>query len=211
LIERIIRITLTRPEHYMDEDTFEAYRNENIARWRGALYQLVSDVLRDVHDVQQSTSRFGVFSRVGECVARRLGHDAGWFTTRYTAMRLELATEAASADSVYIFLADFLGGLSQDVGTKWEGTATDLFLELKMAFSDLSQMVSVSDIPSNARALSPRIVQAFSLIEKTHGWRVTRGRRREFVFEKVEDGRATADDVLALFREQQAATLDPAA
>ena len=203
LIERVIRVTLTRPKAYMDEDEFEAYRDLNIAKWRGALYQLVSDVLRDVHTIKQSSSRFGLFSRVGECVARRLGRPDGWFGDVYATMRLEMASEAAAADSVYLFLTDFLGGLDQRIGKKWTGTATDLFIEMRTAFSDLAQMVSAKDIPGNARAISPRIVQASSLIEKTHGWRVTRGRHREFIFEKVEDVEVSAEDVLAAYREHQ--------
>jgi len=206
LIERIIRVTLIRPAHYMDEEEFSAYRKVHVARWRGALYSLVSDVLRDVHTIKQTSSRFGVFARVGECVARLLGRDEGWFNQRYASMRLEMASEAAAADSVYLFLTDFLGGLNQKVGTTWEGTSTDLFIEMKVAFGDLSQMVSVKDIPGNARAISPRIVQASGLIEKTHGWRVNRGRNRQFIFEKVADVEASADDVLAMYRDHVAQT-----
>lgn len=206
LIERIIRVTLTKPTHYMDEEDFREYRNVHIAQWRGALYSLVSDVLRDVHTIKQTSSRFGMFSRVGECVARRLGRDDGWFARVYTSMRLEMASEAACADSVYLFLTDFLGGLSQKVGTTWTGTSTDLFIEMKVAFGDLAQMVSVKDIPNNARAISPRIVQASGLIEKTHGWRVTRGQRREFIFEKVADVEASFEDVLAVYRDHVTAT-----
>lgn len=210
LIERIVRVTLTRPKAYMDEEEFEAYREQNLAKWRGALYTLVSDVLRDVHTVAQTSSRFGVFSRVGECVARRLGYDDGWFGRTYASMRLEMACEAAAADSVYMFLTDFLGGLSQKVGTKWSGGATELFMEMRTAFADLAQMVSAKDIPGNARAISPRIVQASSLIEKTHGWRVSRGRRREFIFEKVADVEASAEDVLEAYRAHQLALTEPA-
>lgn len=206
LIERIIRVTLTKPKHYMDEEDFREYRKVHVARWRGALYSLVSDVLRDVHTIKQTSSRFGVFSRVGECVARRLGYDDGWFARVYMAMRLEMASEAACADSVYLFLTDFLGGLGQKVGTKWTGTSTDLFIEMKSAFGDLAQMVSVKDIPNNARAISPRIVQASGLIERTHGWRVTRGQRREFIFEKVADVEASVEDVLAAYRDHVTAT-----
>lgn len=205
LIERIIRVTLTKPKHYMDEEDFREYRQVHIAQWRGALYSLVSDVLRDVHTIKQTSSRFGMFSRVGECVARRMGRDDGWFARVYTAMRLEMASEAACADSVYLFLTDFLGGLSQKVGTQWTGTATEIFIEMKVAFGDLAQMVSVKDIPGNARAVSPRIVQASGLIEKTHGWRVTRGQRREFNFEKLADVEASVEDVLAAFRDHVAA------
>ena len=206
LIERIIRVTLTKPKQYMDEEEFREHRKVHIAQWRGALYSLVSDVLRDVHTIKQTSSRFGMFSRVGECVARRMGRDDGWFARVYTAMRLEMASEAACADSVYLFLTDFLGGLSQKVGTTWTGTSTDLFIEMKVAFGDLAQMVSVKDIPNNARAISPRIVQASGLIEKTHGWRVTRGQRREFIFEKVEDVEASVEDVLAAYRDHVMAT-----
>lgn len=210
LIERIIRVTLTKPKHYMDEEDFREYRKVHVARWRGALYTLVSDVLRDVHTIKQTSSRFGVFSRVGECVARRLGYDDGWFARVYMAMRLEMASEAACADSVYLFLTDFLGGLSQKVGTTWTGTSTDLFIAMKTEFGDLAQMVSVKDIPSNARAISPRIVQASGLIEKTHGWRVTRGLRREFIFDKVADVEASVEDVLAAYREYVAGTVSEA-
>ncbi|MEP4198113.1 MAG: PriCT-2 domain-containing protein [Aliishimia sp.] len=210
LIERIIRVTLTKPKAYMDEDDFRDYKQANIAKWRGALYSLVSDVLRDVHAVKQSSSRFGVFSRVGECVARRMGRDEGWFGQRYASMRLEMASEAAAADSVYLFLTDFLGGMSQKVGKRWEGTATDLFIDMRAQFADIAQMVSAKDIPANARALSPRIVQASGLIEKTHGWRVSRGPRREFIFEKVADVEASVEDVLAAYRDHVTQTADQA-
>lgn len=210
LIERIIRVTLTKPKAYMDEDDFRDYKQANIAKWRGALYSLVSDVLCEVHTVKQSSSRFGVFSRVGECVARRMGRDAGWFGQRYASMRLEMASEAAAADSVYLFLTDFLGGISQKVGERWEGTATDLFIDMRAQFADIAQMVSAKDIPANARALSPRIVQASGLIEKTHGWRVSRGPRREFIFEKVTDVDASVEDVLAAYRDHVTQTADQA-
>ncbi len=210
LIERIVRVTLTRPKSYMDEDEFRAYRKSHIAQWRGALYSLVSAVLRDVHAIKQSSSRFGVFSRVGECVARLLGRDEGWFGQRYAAMRLEMASEAAAADSVYVFLTDFLAGFDQAIGALRSFSATELFLEMKSGFGDLAQTVSPKDIPGNARAISPRIVQAGGLIEKTHGWRVSRGRNRQFVFEKVADVEASIEDVLAAYREHMSKTLDQA-
>lgn len=72
LIERIIRVTLTRPTAYMDEEEFRSRRYEAMPRFRGALFSLVSRVMRDVHSVRQVSSRFGVFSRVGECVAQAL-------------------------------------------------------------------------------------------------------------------------------------------
>jgi hypothetical protein len=122
-------------------------------------------------------------------------------------MRLSMASEAAAADSVYLFLTDFLIGLPQHIGSTWTGTSTDLFIEMKVAFGELAQMVSVKDIPGNARAISPRIVQAGGLIEKTHGWRITRGARREFIFEKVADVEVTAEDVLSMYREQMASTM----
>lgn len=210
LIERIIRITLTRPAHYMDEEEFAAYRKENMPRWRGALYSLVAAVLRDVHTVKQTSSRFGVFARVGECVARLLGREEGWFTEQYAKVRLEMALEAGTADSVYLFLADFLMGIDKGVGSKWVCTSTELFIQMKDAFADLSQLVAVKDFPGNARAISPRIVQASGLIEKAHGWRVTRGPRREFIFEKVNDVEASADAVLEMFKEYQSRAADEA-
>lgn len=206
LIERIIRVTLTRPKAYLDEEEFREHRKVHVARWRGALYGLVADVLRDVHTIKQSSSRFGVFSRVGECVARRMGHDEGWFTAKYTRMRLQLATEASAADSVYLFLAGFLDSKSQKVGYRWEGTATELFIYMKDEIGDLSKMVSVKDIPGNARAISPRIVQASGLLERTHGWRITRGHNREFIFEKVADVEASVEDVMAAYRDHMANT-----
>ncbi|AQS48749.1 hypothetical protein BMG03_13805 [Thioclava nitratireducens] len=210
LIERIVRVTLTRPKAYLDEDDFRAFKAANMARWRGALYSLVSRVLRDVHTVKQTSSRFGVFSRVGECVARALGQPDGWFGLAYAKMRLDMAEEAASADSVYIFLVDYLSAFDKGVGSKTEHTATELFLEMKTSLGDLSNLISLKDVPGNARAISPRIVQASTLLEKAHGWRVSRGRHREFIFEKVDDVEATAEDVMTMMREHQVRIADEA-
>lgn len=210
LIERIVRVTLTRPKAYMDEDEFRAYRAANMAKWRGALYSLVSRVLRDVHSVKQTSSRFGVFSRAGECVARALGKPDGWFGLAYAKMRLEMAEEAATADSVYIFLVDYLAAGDNFIGTKVTATAAELFLEMKSTLGDLSNLISMKDVPGNARAISPRIVQASTLLEKAHGWRVSRGRHREFIFEKVAKVEATADDILALMRDHQNGIADAA-
>lgn len=210
LIERIIRVTLTRPDSYMDEEEFRAFRAERLPQFRGALYRLVSDVLRHVHTVKQSSSRFGVFSRVGECVAHALGRDEGWFGRVYAMMRLQMAEEAAAADSVFIFLTDYLGGFGDRVGTKVEKNATELFLEMKTTLGDLSNLISMKDVPGNARAISPRIVQASNLLEKTHGWRVTRGRRREFIFEKVANVEVDIDDVMEMARAHQGRLADQA-
>lgn len=195
---------------YMDEDEFRAYRAANMAKWRGALYSLVSRVLRDVHSVKQTSSRFGVFSRAGECVARALGKPDGWFGLAYAKMRLEMAEEAATADSVYIFLVDYLGAGDNFIGTKVTATAAELFLEMKSTLGDLSNLISMKDVPGNARAISPRIVQASTLLEKAHGWRVSRGRHREFIFEKVAKVEATADDIIALMRDHQNGIADAA-
>lgn len=210
LIERIVRVTLTRPKAYMDEDEFRAYRAANMARWRGALYSLVSRVLRDVHSVKQTSSRFGVFSRAGECVARALGKPDGWFGHAYAKMRLEMAEEAATADSVYIFLVDYLAACDNCIGAKVTATAAELFLEMKSTLGDLSNLISMKDVPGNARAISPRIVQASTLLEKAQGWRVSRGRHREFIFEKVATVEATAEDILALMRDHQNGIADAA-
>nr|WP_105513000.1 PriCT-2 domain-containing protein [Defluviimonas denitrificans] len=59
-------------------------------------------------------------------------------------------------------------------------------------------------VGGNARAISPRIVQASGLIEKTHGWRMTRGHNREFVFEKVEDVEASVEDIIAMHKQHMA-------
>jgi hypothetical protein len=200
LIERIIRVTLTKPREYMDDERFREYRAANLPQWRGALYQLVADVLRDVDNVKQSSSRFGVFSRVGECVARIMGHDAGWFAQRYLRLCLELAEEAGSADSVYVFLVGWIQGLDDHIGAKVTRSPTALFIEMRTTMGDLTNVVSIKDVPGNARAISPRIVQASSLLEKTMGWRVSRGHNREFIFEKVEDVEAPADDIIAMMR-----------
>lgn len=210
LIERIIRVTLTRPAHYMDEEEFRAFRDERLPRFRGALYQLVANVLRDVHTIKQTSSRFGMFSRVGECVGRAMGKPQGWFGKAYAMMRLEMAEEAASADSVYIFLVDYLGGFDQRVGTRIERSGTELFLEMKTTLGDLSNLFSMKDVPGNARAIGPRIVQAGGLLEKAHGWRVSRGRRREFIFERVAVVEATVEDMLEMVREHQARIMDQA-
>lgn len=208
LIERLVRVSLTKPSAYMDEDEFREYREANFPRWRGALYSLVSRVLKNIDGVEQTSSRFGVFSRVGECVARALGHDDGWFFEQYTRMRLQIAQEAASADLVYIFLTDYLGEGS--LGDRRVATSSDLYLELKTSIGDFTSLVSIKDLPGNARALSPRVVQNASLLEKSNGWRVTRGHNREFIFEKVSDSVANVEDYMEKMREHQNARADAA-
>lgn len=198
LIERIVRVTLTRPTEYMDEEAFRAYREANTAKWRGALYSLASDVLRNMHTINQASSRFGAFSRIGECIARRLGRDEGWFLDRYAQMRLEMALEAGAADCVYLFLSHFLSNRDRP----WTGTATELFLEMKDALLEVSPFVSVTGIPSNARVLSQRVTQAATLIQKADGWQISRGSRREFIIERVANT-TPHEDVLALFQQRE--------
>lgn len=123
-------------------------------------------------------------------------------------MRLQIAQEAASADLVYIFLTDYLGKGS--LGDKRVATSSDLYLELKTSIGDFTSLVSIKDLPGNARALSPRVVQNASLLEKSNGWRVTRGHNREFIFEKVSDSVANVEDYMEKMREHQNARADAA-
>jgi len=71
--------TLVRPKAYMDDEEFRAYRTANMTQWRCVLCSLVSRVLADGHSVKQTSSRFGMFSRAGECIARAPGRPDGWF------------------------------------------------------------------------------------------------------------------------------------
>lgn len=200
LIERIIRVTLTKPSVYMDDEEFEAVRNEKLPRFRGALFDLVSKVLRDVHSVEQTTSRFGVFTRVGECVARHLGRDAGWFVEQYTAMRMSIALESSEADSVYQFLVHHLGGFDQEIGSTVRDSAGRLLMEMKDTLREAPIPVAMSDVPANARVMGLRIAECAGLLTKATGWSMRRV-QRDFVFEKLYDVEADVDDVFEIAKQ----------
>ncbi|GHE02174.1 hypothetical protein U879_17545 [Defluviimonas sp. 20V17] len=201
LIERIIRITLTKPKAYIDEEEFISRRREMLPRYRGALFDLVSRVLRDVHGIEQTTARFGVFTRVGECIARLLGREEGWFMTQYEMMRMSIALESSEADSVYQFLAHYLRGFDKGVGSKHRDTAGRLLMELKDTLREAPIPVAAADIPTNARVMGSRISECLSLLAKSTGWVVTRGADREFVFEKMWEIEVSADDVFEIAKQ----------
>ncbi|MGQ0565474.1 MAG: TOTE conflict system archaeo-eukaryotic primase domain-containing protein [Gemmobacter sp.] len=196
LIERIVRVDLKRPAAYMDEETFRAARREKMPRFRGALFSLVAHVLGRVHLIKQTSSRFGVFTRVGECIAQARGREEGWFVAAYDGMRMKTAMEAGDADSVLIFLVDFLGGLGSRTGTF---KASTLHADLREVVHDLR--LPLDDIPKNARIMGKRIMEASTLLSKAYGWRVDRGPNREFVFTKDRDVEGDVEGVIALARE----------
>ncbi|WP_162798016.1 TOTE conflict system archaeo-eukaryotic primase domain-containing protein [Sulfitobacter sp. JL08] len=198
LIERIIRVTLTKPTSYMDEEEFMAKRQELLPRLRGALYDLAAKVLRDVHGIEQKTARFGVYSRVGESIARQMGRSNGWFLKAYADMRMSIAMESSEADSVFQFLTHYLLDFDKGVGSRRVEYAGALLMEMKDKLKEAPVPFAMSDIPSQPRVMGSRIAQTVSLLRKSTGWSVTRGHDREFIFEKVEDVEASAEDVFAM-------------
>jgi len=198
LIERIIRVTLTKPSSYMDEEEFMAKRQELLPRLRGALYDLAAKVLRDVHGIEQKTARFGVYSRVGESIARQMGHEDGWFLKTYADMRLSIAMESSEADSVFQFLQHYLLDFDEGIGSRRVEYAGKLLMEMKDKLKEAPVPFATSDIPTQPRVMGSRVAQTVSLLRKATGWAVTRGHDREFIFEKVEDVEASADDVFAM-------------
>ncbi|MCU0827079.1 MAG: PriCT-2 domain-containing protein [Tabrizicola sp.] len=198
LIERIIRITLTKPTAYIDEEEFLSRRRAMLPKYRGVLFDLVSRVMRDVHGIEQTTARFGVFTRVGESVARLMGRPDGWFMSHYELMRMSIALESGEADSVYQFLVHHLKGFDKGVGSVYRDTAGRLLMELRDTLKEAPIPISMADVPSNARVMGSRIPECVSLLAKSTGWVVTRGRDREFIFQKQREVEASADDVFEM-------------
>ncbi|MDZ7905013.1 MAG: hypothetical protein U5N55_04025 [Cypionkella sp.] len=80
---------------------------------------------------------------------------------------------------------------------------------MKSTLGDLSNLISMKDVPGNARAISPRIVQASTLLENARLARIAVGIASSSS-EKVAKVEATADDILALMRDHQNGIADAA-
>ena len=185
LLERIVRVELHKPSQYMDDAQYQARLEQQRARLIGALLGLLSRVMSGISSAPVGRSRFGTFSRLGECVAQELGFDQGWFADEYRRRFEEMSAESAAADAVVTFIARMVA--NRDSGqTRRETTAGQLWEEMEDEVRSGQIIVPSSDVPPNARAMSTRISRATEVLEREHGVRVSRGKKRTFVFEWSE-------------------------
>jgi len=181
LIERVVRVELTKPDVYMNDMEFERSLKEKLPRFTGAILTLASKVMGMMPIVESENVRFGEFVRYGECVARLLGMESGWFTKEHDNRLRELAVESADADSVVIFLASLIGRLDKD-RTVLTKSAAELWTEMRRQIDDGLLIVSREDVPKNARVMGSRINRAIGILKAEYGITVNRGPRRAFVF-----------------------------
>jgi hypothetical protein len=186
LIERSLRINLKKPERYMSDKAFNELLAAKSPELVGALFQLAADVLAmlDELDLDAPNLRFHDFVRVGECVARIFGFEAGWFVEMYREMLDDSATEALSADPVAQYVV-FLCRTQPDEDRRLELLAGDIFEAMHRANRDQLIMVPAARMPSDPRRLSSQLTKATGGLAKV-GIRVSRGtgaKRQHFIFE----------------------------
>jgi hypothetical protein len=186
LIERVVRVELSKPSRYLNDQQFDAMLKEKLPRFTGAILSLLSQAMGMVHTVEEGSSRFSTFTRLGECAARTLGKAAGWFTAEYKQRFLDLAEESAQADSVLIFLIRHLASVNSGE-TRLEATAGVLWEYMQDELRLGQLVVSRDDVPKNPKIMSSRINRIMSVLAQQHGIRVLRGERRSFVFEWSAD------------------------
>lgn len=182
LLERIVRVELHDLETHMDDKQFEVLFAKQRPKMTGAVLTLLSAVMRRIATVSDSWGRFGTYSRLGECVAQELGFGPGWFIEEYRARFEEMATEAAESDSVVKFIQMTVA--SEGSGdTRLEMTAGKLWDLMQEEISNGMIKVPIGDVPRNPRVMSSRINRASKTLARDHGIRVSRGKRRSFIFE----------------------------
>jgi len=79
LTERIVRLRLTRPDEYLRDSQFESQLKEKRARFTGAVLDLVVLCINEADQIEDTGSRFATYIQVGECIARHMGREPGWF------------------------------------------------------------------------------------------------------------------------------------
>lgn len=179
LAERIIRIALHRPDTYLNDRQFDAKLEEKRARFTGAILDLVVACLNEAKDVD-GDFRFATYVAVGEVVAQRLGHEAGWFTADMVARAAELAAEVADGDCVFEFIARMI---ASETDGRLEMTAKQLFDVMQEQIRLGEIFPPRDDVPRNPKQMGGRLSRIIPILKKEHFITVTRGSRRSFIFE----------------------------
>lgn len=190
LIERVVRVELTKPARYLNDQQFDAMLTEKLPRFTGALLDLLSKAIAMVHTVEDGDSRFSTFARLGECAAVILGREPGWFAREYRQRRADLAVEAGQADSVLVFLVRHIASLGDGV-TRLEATPGKLWEYMQDEIKCGGLIVSRDDVPKNARVMSSRITRVQGVLAARHGISMSRGSERSFIFDW--DGQVEVD------------------
>lgn len=195
LTERIVRVTLKKPDEYMEDETFNRRLENERAGWLGAVLDLVSLCIRDVPDVREVTSRFATYVRVGEVIARFLGYEEGWFTraTRHK-QEIELA-DVALSDYVLQYVAWTIANSGSDCGEIKCNSKVWLDRMDKEIFEGTFDAPR-RDVPDSPKAMGLRLQSAAPELEK-RGIKIERGRRREFIVSWSYDEKAAVEAFLA--------------
>ena len=158
LIERLLVIELHPPVRRIDDETLADEVDEARPRLLGYILSLVSQVLA-MGAVEASDTRLIGFAKIGEAVARILGHDAGWFSDEYAQMLQYAADEAADSDCVVQLIRQMVANENSKPNgvSEIRHTSQGLLDQLEIALNGRSIIANKADIPQNSRTMSSRV------------------------------------------------------
>lgn len=195
LSERIMRVTLKKPDEYLEDEEFVKRVKEDRAGWLGAILDLVSLCMREVPDVREVKSRFATYVRIGSVIAKHIGYADGWFSRAAREKQEIEITEAALSDYVLMYVAFAIANAGMDSGEisanskAWLDRMTE---EVREGTFD----APLRDVPESPKQMGNRLMGAAPELEK-RGIKVERGRRREFVVSWTHDEQAGIAKFLA--------------
>lgn len=195
LSERIMRVTLKKPDEYMEDEKFNETLEKDRAVWLGAILDLVSLCIREVPDVREVKSRFATYVRIGSVVAKAMGYGDGWFAEAVRQKQTVEIADVALSDYVLMYVAWSIASAGTDSGCisanskAWLDRMTQ---EVREGTFDAPWR----DVPENAKQMGNRLMGAAPELEK-RGVKIARGRRREFIVSWEHDEQAAVEAFLA--------------
>ena len=177
LIDRVVLIEMVPPNRRIDDEELAEQFDRARPRILGGFLTLCSQVIAKLGEIDLGgdAPRMAAFARVGEAVARILGHEPGWFVAEYRQMVHLNAREAADGDCVYQMIVQLMANL--DTGRDgYSGTSQELLEFMHDAVRNRHQVAAREDMPKNARAMSSRLRRVMHALKEIKGIEVTQSK-----------------------------------
>jgi hypothetical protein len=153
LISRSVVVEVSAPNKRVSYREWAALYSMLQAKIAGYVLNVTASVLATYQSIADSGSRMADYEKIGEVVARQLGHAEGWFTQEYARKRSSEADAAAEGDCVFMTIVHRMANTPGE----WVTTATDIHAEMMARLADGTIQVDRRNVPGNARATSVRV------------------------------------------------------
>jgi hypothetical protein len=195
LIERLLLIELQRPDRRIDDETLARMIRDAHPRLIGFLLTLVSSVLATYEAVEVDCTRMAGFAKVGEAVARLLGHPEGWFVDRYMQMLADSAEDGADADCVFTLIVMLVANMQG----RFKMTSQQLLDDLNLMIGNETINAARADIPATPRAMTNRINRVIPALRQLRGIEIVKD-KHDRSWRITPPDVATDDEVFASVR-----------